>query len=48
MTAEGYVILAYVLGLGMLWGYGVWLWIAARALNKEQRDAAEGETCQSS
>ena len=27
MSGSGYVILAYVLGLGLLWGYAVTLWI---------------------
>ena len=30
MTANGYVILAYGLGLGLLWGYGAYLWFAGR------------------
>ena len=30
MSANAYVIVAYGLGLGILWGYGAYLWLAGR------------------
>ena len=30
MNAENYVIAAYVIGLGLMWGYAVYLWNATR------------------
>ena len=43
MTAGGYVILAYVVGLLLLWGYAARLLIAAR---KQQRGGSK--SCPSS
>jgi hypothetical protein len=31
MNGSQYVILAYALGLGLIWGYGVTLWLKSRA-----------------
>lgn len=43
MNAENYLILAYVLGLGLLWGYAVLMWRESRALAvRERADAAGG------
>jgi len=30
MTANTYVIAAYIIGLGLLWGYGACIWFALR------------------
>ena len=30
MSGQGYVILGYVIGLGLLWGYAAALWLALR------------------
>jgi hypothetical protein len=30
VTGQAYVILGYVIGLGLLWGYALTLWLAAR------------------
>lgn len=40
MSSNGFVILAYVLGLGLLWGYAAMLFLAGRTLNR--REQAEG------
>ena len=37
MSATGYTILAYVIGLTLLWGYALKLWLDAR------RTDADGE-----
>jgi hypothetical protein len=30
MTANAYVIVAYAIGLGLLWSYGAYLYVASR------------------
>ncbi len=43
MTANGYVILAYAIGLGLLWGYAAQLWLASRRTSvvRVKRDQTE-------
>ncbi|MHC4106860.1 MAG: hypothetical protein ACYSXF_01580 [Planctomycetota bacterium] len=39
MTGNAYLILAYTVGLGLLGGYAITLWLSSRALRKrEQRE----------
>lgn len=45
MNGTKFAILAYVIGLGLIWGYALSLWLGHRALSKrELRDICEGET----
>jgi hypothetical protein len=37
MTREQYVILAYVIGLGLMLGYGLVLWIEYRSSKRRQK-----------
>ncbi len=37
MNAAGYAILAYALGLGLMAGYGVRLWVLARAVARREK-----------
>lgn len=37
MSAEAYVVIAYAIGLGLLWGYGLYLWSLARSAAKVAR-----------
>ena len=37
MSTHHYVIFAYVIGLGMLWGYAVVLWLAGRNLARREQ-----------
>ena len=41
MSGEYYLILAYVVGLGLLWGYAGWLWNTSRHLCRRERDRNE-------
>jgi hypothetical protein len=43
VTADGYVILAYTIGLGLLWGYAAQLWLASRRTTVVQIDRNETE-----
>lgn len=36
---QDYLLLAYVISLGVLWGYAVWLWVAGRRLKRRQTKA---------
>ena len=40
MTGDGYLLLGYVIGLGLLLGYAVVLWLSWRALDKRERNDA--------
>ena len=42
MNGTNFAILAYVVGLGLIWGYAISLWLASRNLAK--REQHEGET----
>lgn len=35
MSATGYTILAYAIGLGLLWGYALKLWLGSRQTSAE-------------
>jgi hypothetical protein len=48
MTTGGYVIVAYVTGLLLLWGYGLHLILAARKQVKRMEQQNGGKSCQSS
>jgi hypothetical protein len=48
MTTGGYVIVAYVAGLLLLWGYGVHLILAARKQVRRIAQQNGGKSCQSS
>ena len=37
MSTNNYVILAYVIGLGLLWGYAVVLWLAGRSVARREQ-----------
>jgi hypothetical protein len=37
VNGHGYAILGYVVGLGLLWGYALTLWLAAR--RRDERDS---------
>ena len=34
MLSNQYLVLAYAIGLGLLWGYVATLWLAGRALDR--------------
>jgi hypothetical protein len=40
MNGPSYVILAYVIGLGLLWGYAAVLWVQSRAAAAKQGEQA--------
>jgi hypothetical protein len=42
MTGEQYFILAYVISVVMLWGYGLLMWLESRALKRKERRQSEG------
>lgn len=42
MNGPNYVILAYAIGLGLLWGYAARLWWQTRSLARRQRAANPG------
>jgi hypothetical protein len=44
MNATGYAILAYVLGLGLMWGYACSIWMGHRAAARRggQREQSTG------
>jgi hypothetical protein len=42
MNAENYLILAYVLGLGIVWGYAVLMWRESRGIAIHERARAPG------
>jgi hypothetical protein len=48
MTTGGYVIVAYVAGLLLLWGYGVHLILASRRQFQRMEQQNGGKSCQSS
>ncbi len=37
MSSNGFVILAYALGLGLLWGYAVMLFFAGRSIGRREQ-----------
>ncbi|WP_428938354.1 hypothetical protein [Fontivita pretiosa] len=42
MSGQNYVILAYAIGLGLLWGYAAKLWWETRSLARRQRTENQG------
>jgi hypothetical protein len=44
MSGEGYLILGYIVGLGLLLSYAIMLWLAGRALKKRERRKEHGAT----
>ena len=42
MSAVGYTILAYAIGLGLLWGYAATLWLGASKAEATDDNGAEG------
>ena len=43
MNDQGYLILGYAVGLAMLWGHGLSLWLGCRRLRNRER-AVRGVT----
>ncbi len=39
MTQTGHVIAAYAIGLGLMLGYAILLWLEGRALGRRQRSS---------
>ncbi|MDY7107313.1 MAG: hypothetical protein SYC29_01635 [Planctomycetota bacterium] len=44
MTGEGYLVLGYIVGLGLLLGYAILLWLAGRSLDKREPREDQGPT----
>jgi hypothetical protein len=42
MTPTHHLILAYVVGVALLWGYAAYLWILTRTLRYRERRARGG------
>jgi hypothetical protein len=42
MTGEGYLILGYIVGLGLLVSYAILLWLAGRSLDRRERRNEHG------
>jgi hypothetical protein len=40
MNGEQYLIMAYVVGVVVLWGYGALLWLEARAMTRAESNAS--------
>jgi hypothetical protein len=37
MSGNQYLLVAYVIGLGLPWGYAVFLWLNSRSLERRER-----------
>jgi hypothetical protein len=44
MTGEGYLMLGYVVGLGLPLSYAILLWLTGRSLEKRERRKDHGAT----
>jgi hypothetical protein len=44
MTGEGYLVLGYIIGLGLLVSYAIRLWLAHCSLERRERRKGTGAT----
>ncbi len=44
MTGESYLMLGYIVGLGLIWGYVVLLWMAGRSVRGQERRSEQAST----
>lgn len=44
MMGDDYLLLGYIAGLGLLWGYAVLLWLGGRSIDRRERRKARAST----
>jgi hypothetical protein len=44
MNGQNMILFAYVLGLGLLWGYAGALWLESRTIARREKSLSDGGT----
>ena len=37
MTGHDYLLMGYIAGLGLLWGYAILIWLGGRSIDRRER-----------